>query len=168
MSFNTSASHARLAHCRQTGRASPRRLYVTGSRGTAELFRARPLRYCRGMKLARLAAIAFSKVPRRNFVPGVLSGHDVDVELTAAGDMPQVGKHVVIAKAYISLPSIEPTPAGLLIVPPEPRKHAEAAIERAADLLAVTSRTSRQIFSGRPSIALIPEHADDELILGAA
>jgi hypothetical protein len=118
------------------------------------------------MKLVRLAVIAFSNAPRRSIVPCVLSSKHVEVELTAAGDMPQVGKHVVIAKAYTSLPVIEATPSGLLVLPEEVRRRAELAIERGADLLAVASRTSRQIFSGVPSVALIPDNADDERILG--
>jgi hypothetical protein len=120
------------------------------------------------MKLVRLAAITFSKVPRRNIVPSVVSGEAVEVELTPAGDMPQVGKYVVIAKAYTSLPAIESTSAGLLMLPAEPRRRAEVAIERAADLLAVATRASRQIFSGDPSVALISENADEERILADA
>ncbi len=120
------------------------------------------------MKLVRLAAIGFSSVPRENSVPAVVSSEHVDVELTAAGDLPQVGKYVVIAKAYVSVPAIESTPDGLIVLPIEPRTNAEVAIERAADLLAVTSRASRQIFSGIPSVALIPESADDERILRTA
>lgn len=120
------------------------------------------------MKLVRLAAIGFSNVPQKNSVPAVLSSGDVDVELTAAGDLPQVGKYVVIAKAYVSVPAIPSTPDGLLVLPIEPRTSAEVAIERAADLLAVTSRASRQVFSGNPSVALIPESSDDERILRTA
>jgi hypothetical protein len=120
------------------------------------------------MKLVRLAAIGFSKVPLKISVPAVMSSEHVDVELTAAGDLPQAGKYVVIAKAYASVSALESTPAGLLVLPEGPRTNAEVAIERAADLLAVTSRASRQVFSGIPTVALIPENADDERILHAA
>ncbi len=129
---------------------------------------ARRLENCLAMKLVRLAAIGFSNVPRKITVPAVMSSEHVDVELTAAGDLPKVGKYVVIAKAYTSVSAIESTSAGLLVLPERPRINAEVAIERAADLLAVTSRASRQVFSGIPSVALIPENADDQRILRAA
>lgn len=52
-------------------------------------------------------------------MPCVLSSEHVEVKLNPAGEMPRIGKYVVIAKAYIALPKIETNSAGSLVIPAE-------------------------------------------------
>lgn len=89
----------------------------------------------------------------------------VDVEITPVADLPGTR---LIAKATTHIDSPVLDDDGFVVIPNEPRQLCEAAIVRAADVLAISVRCARRVVTGTPPLALVPEGPTDLALLAKA
>ena len=117
------------------------------------------------MRLVRLAVIQLSPNPRH--VPSAFMMRDgrVDVEITPVADLSGTRQ---IAKATTPIGTPRLDDGGLIVIPEEPRQWCEAAIIRAADVLAINTRSARSVVTGTPPLALVPEGEADLALLAQA
>lgn len=89
----------------------------------------------------------------------------VDVEITPVADL--AGTRLIAkAKTPIDTPVLDD--GELVVIPDGPRRQCEAAIMRAADVLAISTRCARSVVTGTPPLALVPEGAADLALLAKA
>jgi hypothetical protein len=122
------------------------------------------------MKLVRLAVISVETTHSQELTACALAGSDgIETHLSPVPElMRRRGKLQVIAKSFATLPPLTLDSEGFLSIPDESRRLCEAAIARAAVLLAINMRGRRQVVSGTPPAAFIPENEDDSVLLGMA
>ncbi len=89
----------------------------------------------------------------------------VNVEITPVMDLPGTR---LIAKAATPIDTPGLDDGGFVVIPDEPRQQCEAAIMRAADVLAISARCARGVVTGTPPLALVPEGAADLALLAKA
>jgi hypothetical protein len=89
----------------------------------------------------------------------------VDVEITPVADLPGTR---LIAKATTPIDTPVLDDGELVVIPDEPRQQCEAAIMRAADVLAISTRCARSVVTGTPPLALVPQGAADLALLAKA
>jgi hypothetical protein len=117
------------------------------------------------MRLVRLAVINLSPDPRNKPAAFLIRDDRVDVEITPVTDLPGTR---LIAKATTPIDTPGLNDAGFVVIPAEPRQWCEAAIMRAADVLAISTRCARSVVTGTPPLALVPEDAVDLALLAKA
>jgi len=89
----------------------------------------------------------------------------VDVEITPVADLPGT-RLIAKATTLIDAPVLDDD--RFIVIPDEPRQQCEAAIIRAADVLAISTRCARSVVTGTPPLALVPEDAADLALLAKA
>lgn len=118
------------------------------------------------MKLVRLATLYFEPAPKQRRSWSLCMG---EVKVQTMGSWDPEGKLRLLVAAEI--PLAEPpllTADGLVVVPEEQRRQTEAAIETAANIIAVTERCKRSISSPMPFMALVPEDLESRSWLDGA
>jgi hypothetical protein len=107
------------------------------------------------MKLVRLAVVQLASLA----ADWGDSAYNTDgVHIQILGEQQRDHGYFVLLSSIVPLqrdPEINTD--GYILIPEPERKQGEAAIEAFANLLAVSMRSSRQIFSPTPYVALIPE-----------
>jgi hypothetical protein len=112
------------------------------------------------MKLIRLATIYFDPLLDDWRSWSLTFG---PVEVQTMGSWELEGKLRLLVFAQVDLPQqLELTTNGLVIIPEEPRKLAEQAIEAAANIISVFEQCKRSIASPDPYVALLPEDSESQ------
>jgi hypothetical protein len=112
------------------------------------------------MKLVRYATVYLEPSPAREIAEVALTVNNACVHIRPAGT--QVDRTILVLKAGVELderPSLAPD--NTVLIPRRARQHAEAAIETAANILAVTDHCRRKIFSPYPFVALVSTLDED-------
>jgi hypothetical protein len=118
------------------------------------------------MKLVRLATLYFEPAPKQ-WRSWSLHIGQAEVETMGSWDLEGKLRLLVAAGIRLSEPPLL-TPDALVVVPEKERRHAKAAIETAANIIAVTERCKRSISSPMPFIALVPEDQESRSWLDGA
>jgi hypothetical protein len=105
------------------------------------------------MKLVRYATVYLQPSPARELQIADLNVDTVEVHLSPAGKDAHQTRFLIEAAVVLS-ERPEVADDGTIIVPTEPRRKAEDAIETTANLLAVTDHCRRSISSPYPFVAL--------------
>jgi hypothetical protein len=114
------------------------------------------------VKLFRLATLHFHPIPGA-WRSWSMNNGDVVVETLPIGEKAIEGDRLkLLVSGQVQLESLPDLKDRVVVVPDEPRKKAEAAIEAAANIIAVAEKCKRSISSPFPYIAFLPEN-DDEL-----
>lgn len=117
------------------------------------------------MRLVRLAVINLVPNPRNKPAAFMIRDDRVDVEIAPVADLPGM-RLIARATTHIDIPVLDD--GGLVVIPDEPRQWCEAAIMRAADMLAISTRCAPNVTTGTPPLALVPEGATDLALLAKA
>jgi hypothetical protein len=112
------------------------------------------------MKLIRLATIYFDPI-LEDWRSWSLKFGPVEVQTMGSWELEKKLRLLVFAQ--VDLPQqLELTKDRLVIIPEEPRKLAEQAIEAAANIISVFEQVKRSISSPGPYIALLPEDSKSQ------
>ena len=112
------------------------------------------------MKLIRLATIYFNPVPE-GWRSWSLTFGPVEVQTMGSWDLDGRLRLLVFAQVGLAEP-LKLTHDSLVVIPEEPRKLAEQAIETTANLISVFEQCKRSISSPGPYVALLPENPESE------
>lgn len=111
------------------------------------------------MRLVRLAIVSLAPQLKDLPDPFVLQHDDVRLEVHPVREQPERNLTAFIAKAFVGIATPEVATDGTISAPEAPRQACEAAIVLAGDLLAISTRRSRNVISRTPSVALLPDDA---------
>ena len=123
------------------------------------------------MKLLRLAAAFIEPAPQLGSVPFQPIGARsplIQVAILHAGRGSQGPLRLLMGAKSTLVDPLETTGDALLVIPPELRERMEAAIEHNVNFIAVRLGAKRRVASPSPCVALFPESAEDEQMLGTA
>lgn len=109
------------------------------------------------MKLIRLATLYFDPIPK-DWLHWELNLDGVKVQKIRMQELADQGKLQVFVMAEVVLnDKIQVTGDNSILIPEEPRKQAEKAIETLANYISVSEMSRRTILSPNPCVAFIPE-----------